>query len=453
MPPIVQHKKLLLFLLLAAWLPYLYICFYAFPFADDFCFGWTALENISFTRKFLNQYLGWNGRYSADVLANLHPLSWGSVKSYQLSLFVSLVLTPAVIYLLVREIIVNRERIDSLIAALFITLFYLNYQPDITEGMYWYIGIVNYHWGILSLVLQLTLLLKSHSKQGLVKLLLQVASLFLLWVTVGFNETGALLIPIFYAAALLYSYGQPAGKRYLWWLHLIVAATGAAAVFFSPGNFERAVLFPERYRFFHSLLFAALQTVRFTGLWIFTLPFAVLSLLLVVYRPLIEWRLPGPLNYKLLLAALFGVVFTGSFLPYFATGLLGQHRTIDFVFFFFILLWIVFVFTVSNHLNLAEKRRTALQAQTRPLLLLSVAALVLTGNSWRILTDIHQHNFARYQTAFVQREQAIIKNPKAPIPKLTGIPNTFHIADVKNDTAYWIDKCMSRYYTARAEKP
>ena len=96
-------KYFIIFLLVAALLPYFAICFYAFPFADDFCFGWTASENISFAQKFLNQYLYWNGRYSADVLVNLHPMVHGGVTNYQILIAASLFLTPVVLYFLAKE--------------------------------------------------------------------------------------------------------------------------------------------------------------------------------------------------------------------------------------------------------------------------------------------------------------------------------------------------------------
>ena len=80
-----QLQISLLLLSITALFPFVIICFYALPFADDFCFGWTASEKIAFVQKFLNQYLYWNGRYTADVLVNFHPLVTGKNLVYQLS--------------------------------------------------------------------------------------------------------------------------------------------------------------------------------------------------------------------------------------------------------------------------------------------------------------------------------------------------------------------------------
>lgn len=100
-------KIVILVLLLVALFPYLLTCFYALPFADDFCFGWTASENIPFVQKFLNQYLHWNGRYTSDVLVNLHPLTTGSLLFYQCICFVSILSMLCVVFILVRKFLSN----------------------------------------------------------------------------------------------------------------------------------------------------------------------------------------------------------------------------------------------------------------------------------------------------------------------------------------------------------
>ncbi len=194
-------KLFIVLALVAALLPFLYTCFYAMPFADDFCFGWTSAENISFIHKFLNQYLHWNGRYTSDVLVNLHPLATGNLTGYQLVAFFSIIALPAVIFILARNRVDGT--INQLLTALFFTLFYLCYLPDLTEGVYWYIGLVNYHWGALCFILQLAVLYRLlYAPQKQVSVLM--VSLALLVVSIGFNEVAAAIIPVYYMAAVIY---------------------------------------------------------------------------------------------------------------------------------------------------------------------------------------------------------------------------------------------------------
>src|SRR5580693_4037986 len=100
-----SKNLLLILLLLLALFPYFLTCFYALPFADDFCYAWTSAEKISVLQKFMKQYLHWNGRYTSNLIINAHPLVTGKLIYYHLGLFVVLLCTPAVTFFLVRVFI------------------------------------------------------------------------------------------------------------------------------------------------------------------------------------------------------------------------------------------------------------------------------------------------------------------------------------------------------------
>ncbi|HRG90266.1 MAG TPA: DUF6056 family protein [Chitinophagales bacterium] len=455
-------RYVVILLLIAALIPYLVICFYALPFADDFCFGWTASAPIPFVQRFLNQYLLWNGRYTADVLVNLHPLVSGKIMYYQLSSLVAIVAMPVVVYHLIITLSIDTTIQDSslrrayvrndktlktyaTVSALIITLFYLAYQPNITEGIYWYIGIANYHWGNLLVVVQLTLLLKALTATGKTKHILHTLSLLLLVIAVGFNEIGALIVPLFYCS--LWAFGcrlQTANCR-LWALYSGVAIVASAFVFFSPGNFVRANEFEGRYDLIHSLFYSTLQTVRFMAQWMLNVPFVLLSA--VVLANADRMKLKSAVDFRLLLIAMLLVIFAGSFLPYYATGMLGQHRTINYVFFFFILLWVLLLFSVSVRFNLPDKLQPLQKNSTITLLLLtSVLLIAVTGNGVKLLSDIKHDTLRKYETKFYKRQAAVLQHPDRPIEKLETVPAIFTIVDVRSDTTWWVDKCMKKYY-------
>jgi hypothetical protein len=446
-------KYFILILLLAALAPYFVICFYALPFADDFCFGWTASQNISFLQKFLNQYLFWNGRYTADVLVNLHPLVTGKIINYQLSIFFSLLATPVVLYFFVEEFLRfghprgETHRFPSTVVSIFITLFYLNYQPNVTEGIYWFIGISNYHLGNLLFILQLTILLKTFSSNAKTKTILHLFSFLLLIVAIGFNEIGAVLIPCFCLAVVVFNCRLPKANCKLWVAYSGVALIASAFVFFSPGNFVRGQEFENRFDILYSLWFSLLQTARFTSHWIFNVPFLLMSAIVVAHADKIKNKIANGFDYRLLIAALFFVVFIGSFLPYFATGMLGQHRTINFVFFFFILLWVLFLLSVSNKFLLHQKLKPLKNERViAGLLAVSIFLMVITGNGIKIISDLKHDNFKKYETAFYQRQQVTLQNTEIPFKSLEVIPFTFSVVDVRSDTSWWVDKCMKKYY-------
>ncbi len=440
---------ILLALLLIALLPYFIICFYALPFADDFCFGWTASAQIPFLQKFLNQYLQWNGRYTADVLCNLHPLVTGRIAYYQWAVFVSLAAMPLVLWWFLREVgMLARASARAPVAAiisLLITLLYLNYQPNLTEGVYWFIGIANYHWGLLTFLIHLTLLLKALRAKGAIRAVLLSISIPLLIISIGFNEVGALLIPFFYALALLLNLKSEDKKV---WISLFVTAVIASAfVFFSPGNFVRTGEFKDNYNLIHSLLYASLQTGRFMATWMLSVPFILLSLLVLSNAGNMRFTFLDKVDYRLIFGFMLFTVFAGSFLPYFATGVLGQHRTINFVFFLFLLQWPLFLIVISQRFSL-HQRLLPLQTSNSNAIVIAVSVLVMcfSGNGFGITKDLANGNFTKYETAFYTRQQAILKEPTAPITKLEVIPESLKVVDVRTDTTWWVDKCMQKFY-------
>ena len=446
-----KARILLSLFLLVALLPYLYTCFYALPFADDFCFGWTASEKISFAQKFLKQYLHWNGRYSSDVLVNFHPLIWGSLLKYRLVSLFAILAFPCVLFVFIRSWCY--DNFIPAVAVLFISVFYLCYQPNITEGVYWYIGIVNYHLGSLCFILQLIVLSHLLKCGGGSKIYI-VISLLLLVASVGFNEVAAALIPAYYFAALIYFkiYRVPTdeGARHYRVLstHFVIALIASLFVVCSPGNFTRENVFPDRFNLIHSILFAALQTARFIGLWSLSIPFLVLSVIVVTKADGVKAGLIKRIEYRFLFALLLFTIFMAAFLPYLATGILGQHRTMNYVMPFFIILWLATLLSVSEKYRLYQKLSPGI-TNFRAMLLAFAALVVMvfSGNSGKIINDVKDGSFKFYQLEFMQRQATILEQPLAPIGSIEKIPNTFEIVDTKSDTTWWVDKCMKRYYT------
>lgn len=440
-----RQQYVLLFLLIAALIPYGILCSYALPFADDFCFGWTASENIPFVQKFLNQYLYWNGRYSADVLVNVHPLISGRLLYYQLALFLSLMLTPLSFYVLLLRLLQNK--ITGVIASLLLTLFYLCLLPNLTEGVYWYIGIVNYHLGNVMFLFQLTLLLLSFSNSGKHGLLLQLLSAVLLVLSIGFNEIGAILIPSAYLLITLIAYRHKNNHRKKWLAFTLLSLIAASFVFLSPGNFVRSAQFSERYQLFHSLFYAALQTFRFIGKWLLNYPALALSLLLAIKANDISQHLKFKISWKLPAAFTWMMVFLASFIPYFATGSLGQHRTLNYVFFFFLPLYALTLILVAEQSGLSNKLKSIHSKTVHYFLLFTaVAGLSLSGNGIRMAKDFYRGNLSAYKEAFHTRARMMGTDPKA-VTSLPLVPSVFRIVDAKSDSAYWVNNCMVNYYS------
>ncbi len=192
---------------------------------------------------------------------------------------------------------------------------------------------------------------------------------------------------------------------------------------------------------------AILQTARFTTLWIFTLPTFALSALVLVNAGKLPDTIPFRFNYKIILALAFFTVFMASFLPYFGTGILGQHRTINYVFFLFIALWLWFLISLGKQYGLPEKLTPYLSGNRRlAIIVLCILCMAFTANGYKVLSDFHQNNFIHYKQEFMARQDNILRHPEMEIPALKNIPQSFGIVDARGDSTWWVNKCMKYFY-------
>jgi len=131
-----------------------------------------------------------------------------------------------------------------------------------------------------------------------------------------------------------------------------------------------------------------------------------------------------------------------------ATGILGQHRTMNYVFPFFIVLWFSSLISVSCQYRWHVKlKHLGTTTNVFVIALVAIAGLVMHGNGVLVVTDLQRGVFQQYRTEFMERQAGIVQLPLARIPALQSVPGAFKIVDVKSDTTYWVDKCMKRFYT------
>lgn len=437
------NRILLSAILLAGIFLYVLASFFAYPFADDFCFGWTAVEPVSFSAKFLRQYLHWNGRYTTDVFVQFHPLALSGTEAFQYTCAMAVIVTVLINFTTAHHFL--KDIRYSIPFSLFFTLLFLTQLPILSEHYYWFVGIVNYalpQWLLTLLLIPLSKV-PSHTnwKYTLLAVLLVVLAL-------GCNEITALSVPLLFAVWWLYAKtnDKTYHKRIL--TTCIASSLAAAFVIFSPGNTERAANFHHDFKPFRAAFFAALQTARFSLHWLLH-PASVISVaLLMANAGKIQLRYIGSIESKWWAIFILPPVYLASFLPYLATGILGQHHTFNYVQWFFMVGAIPLTIQVSRQYQLHE-HLVLLQSEKTISILLTTAAIVLlaTGNSKNIITEYTKGNLVAYKNNWVEREQYILQNPDKQIMPLMYTTETFKITDARVDSTFWVNKCMQFYYT------
>ncbi len=335
----------------------------------------------------------------------------------------------------------------SFTVALILTAFYYTYMPDAGEQLYWFVGTVNYHWAHIATFLHFTAFAKVVKHSNTRSVFWVFTTLYFLVIAVGFNEVVAIILVIVHLLFLVNAIKQGNSS---WKFHLfvfVVALMSFAIVMLSPGNSIRAENFPDKYRLLYSLKYSILQTIRFVGTWAFNVPFILMSIVVIGMANKLGFIKTQIRNYRFLLAFSIGVVFCGSFVPYYATGLLGQHRTINFVMPFFLFLYSAFLVAVSLKFELHKKvYLKAVYDRTPLLLFVSACTMFVTGNTQKIVTDLRAGTFYTYKQEFLDRQRRILQNSNDVILPFKQVPSIFHVTDTRGKKDYWTDKCVANFY-------
>jgi hypothetical protein len=432
--------------------PFLVVAFFCHPAADDYCHAAKTLE-LGFVGVQRYWYSSWNGKYFSMMLFSLHPLVYGSIGAYKAVAIIVILLTFASIFSFLNTVLKSSfPLIDKLIAATFITALFSNHMPEVTEGYYWMPGSITYQLaGILTLFFFSSTIKTFEARKGR-KALWFTLSCILLVAIAGCAETSMVVVFLLLVSIAVKAFRNKVRTRWFWLSFLVLTTLCALVVIIAPGNSVRSSFFPNRHRLLFSLGFSLAQEVRFLFKW-FSNPALVLGTILFVpiavklsdRIDLLRKRLyTHPLIYLLLL---LGVVFMGFFPAYWSTGLLGQHRTVNLVYFYFLVGWFI---------NLAIwvscfKQKWRLGA-TLPRYVYFVAFLLIplsllsTNNTKKAFGDLLSARAYRYDVEMKSRdfqiEQCLKKNSadcsvQMPRNLPATITSPYFETDLECEGQYW----------------
>jgi len=447
-----ENDVFLLILLLVAFFPYLYMSYYIHPSGDDFSYAWISWQN-TFADAFLREYMMWSGRYSSNIFFLLNPIAFGSFSVYKAMPVVVLLLSIVATYcfsgLLSGSVF---SKVQRWLATLVLHLLFLNNMPDLAEGLYWYTALVAYQLGNCFFLVFLILWGLYVQKRYVVhKVLHFVFVSFLLLFVIGFNEVLMVLSLVFCVAMFFLAWA----KQFLWKSFALslafVALTGASVMIFAPGNGVRSGFFPHRHEFFYSVVMASAQTARFLFDWLNSLALAIVSLVyypankkLVKIFPIFRQSFYFSPVFAIFLV-LF-IVFMGSFPAYYATGMLGQHRTVNLVYFLFLIVWFVLLTVLYNKLNVPLP--VVPRIVRRCALFLAVVLLCFSNNGYLVISDIKSGR-AKVFDAEMKRRYEVLQSSQDTVwlPAIKERPESIFVYDIGADGTHWHNVSYSKYFT------
>lgn len=403
-------KKALALALFLSIVPFLLLALFAQPAYDDYCFAVRAQE-FGYLGGMRNVYETFNGRYFSTALLTLSPVTFGNFAGYKAVALLFILLTFISIFCLLDALLVSQvSRLDKLVAALFLTALYSNQMPDVTEGYYWAAGTLTYHAGCLLSLLFFALAARLHRQtKGARRLLLTLLCCVLAVLVVGSTEAVMIIFILLLSLITAKAFRERWETRRAWLSFSLVAVACAVVVVAAPGNAVRAGKFPDNYKVFYSAAMSLVQEARFLLIWLSNSSFVLSTILFIP----VAFKLAGrvdvlkrlyvhPLVSSLILLA---VVFLGFFLPYLSTGMLGQHRTVNLVYLYFLVGWFINILFWAEYLK--ERRGFAgaslppyVYAVGVPLLILG---LLFSNNTREAVADLATGRAARYDLEVKKR--------------------------------------------------
>jgi hypothetical protein len=457
-----SYQNKLIGVLFLCLLPYLILFAYCHPSGDDFSYAILG-SNQGLLPALIDEYNLWNGRFFSNIFVLKNPLifrdSWLLV--YRMSLFGFFVFTILSVFNFFHyflQKIINRRLI--LIITLFFMLLNLFQMPILSEGTYWYTGVVTYQLAnCFTLFYFIGLYRFSSMKIGWQKTL----AFFILCISIillaGFNEVEMLLLVALHMLILFIQWKNKLSNK-SWFLGFLISSIFAfCIVYFAPGNKVREAYFiDESHRFIYSMFQTSLQMIRFTFYWIFSGVIILVSLTYLSFNQYVDsiYKLLSVhffINRWIALCALFGVLFLAIFPAYWSTGIMGQHRTVNMAYFYFIILWFINITLWRD--SILKLKFISNFSFKKYALILSIILVSFTNNSFSAWKDLLSQDVVSFNNQLNSRylllDSMDVKNTKIEVlPVLTKKPKSIFIYDISSDPKYFPNTCYKTYWNLKA---
>lgn len=447
---------LLAVLLMLALGRYVLVSHYVHPFADDWSYTVAGMESPLF-KRLVQEHRSWNGRWFSNILVLINPMVLGlgpGLFIYRLVPLFLLGVTFLGALALWHELFRRTaERSHGVVAASLFLLLYLQLMPDLSEGIYWYTGAVSYQLpSALLLLLAASWSRFFREESTVTKGILLFANGLLTAMIAGCSETHMVLTVLLYGGLFVWKWRSNGAVPTVLLVFFLFAIGLGLFMFLAPGNEVRAANFPDRGRVLHTLIYATLHTGRFVLTWALSPALLAASLVWSHHVRRAGITVGKGLSPVLVLLVTGMVIFLLMALPFWATGILGQHRTVNVACLLFLLGWSLFVATMARH-TVVERLLTMVSAPGRQRMVwaMLIGVLFLTGNGLRVSGDLIEGRLAQYDRSVSARYEAMrtaVASGAAELrlEAIDPMPCSLRILDAGPDPGHWGNSQLVRYF-------
>ncbi len=453
-----QTNNIVFLFLFLTIIPFIILSFYVHPCWDDFEYSEIAYKNGFFHSQYI-WYETWSGRYfSTAVLSSVNPLLFRSIFGYKLITAIFILLFIVSVYYLVSEIASENINIkQKLICTLSFCYLFVYGLPASDLALFWLASTVIYQFANIMMIVLTALFIRFvKSKNESIGKGLVLSICLLIFAIEGSNEVSMLTTTIFFSAAF-------AGNliftrkfdKYLF-IFAVAAVISFMLVYLAPGNEYRLTTSPDSHQLFFSLKNSAIDLIKFIVYRIYNLPLLIFTVLFIsFYYKLISVKKPG--DIKVIINPFYSVVlyliilFSGIFVSYWSLGTSTPYRTLNVIFFIFLLGWFLNIVVIINYLYSKENLKlNYIPGYAYVLLCLAVLFSFMkeTGSIKDAYKDLLSGKAQKFDAQLNDRYRNIYSSTSdtVKIDSLSNIPKSYFYYDIGPDPNGKYNKLQSEYF-------
>lgn len=430
-------------------LPFIIIALYNHPIADDFTYNIES-RNRGYWGAQIFWYTKISGKYFTSLILSIKPLVSHNFLIYK---FIPILLISSLFYALfslISLLFKNLRIKDRLVFVFFVFSVYLIQMPLVSQGFYWLSSSIAYQLSnvlVIFLLIHVIKIIISNSLRDL------IISIILLFVIIGLNETSVLIIDYLLVSIFIGHFVFKKRLNYHLLILLIFGFLFSLLVYFAPGNLLRANDYPDK----NNLFFAILSTIRMVKRYLFIWLPLIIVFGLIFYNHVerkIEMKDLKLFNSNpiFVLMVICGIPVVGFFTSFWAIGIIPPLRTINSIYFIFLIGIIYFMFSLV--LKLSRSKSDLIQISNLvkfSLMILLTLQLLQEKNVKTAYSDLYRGTAYKYDKELKYRYEIIKENrgrDTCYVPKLINKPLTIFVADIARDSKEWRNITYSMYWNS-----
>ncbi len=438
---------------LVAVFPFFLLSFFNNPASDDF-----AYCNESQVRTFFDfqkhLYLEWSGRYFSNFLLGvIEPMIFKQFFWYKLIPVIVIIVFICSIFSLFTALIITASKVEKVSLVSTFLFLYVYQMPDVYQGFYWIPGSLTYQLSQVLVLFFITFLVKYFQDKKSIYLFI---SSFFLFAGIGSNEITAVSLLFLISFAFLYHYLVLNKFNKTLFYILILAVFFTAVTVLAPGNNIRAEQIKVKHQLFYSLFRSLQLSISLLFKWMPIITICCLFFLKKIIQ-IIEQRINVQclIHPFLSFFILFLLVYVSVFACFWSTNVLPPNRTLNTIYFFFIITFIYFIFSVIYHYLVLKKIDFTYSKSTKTSMgIIIVLCLFSTNNSTLAYYELISGKAYKYDKEMTARFE-LIENSKdvaIVLPALMNKPQTVFSSEMglTNDKNNWKNSAISRYFRKKS---